>query len=99
MALAERETVVESVAETVTDIWHNPDLLAEGQVARSAVVGAAIGIVMFVLAVGGLALAVGLDLAPAIGLGVFTAFWGGLGFGGMIGAVRAVNRLEADRQP
>ena len=78
-------------------VWHNPDLVLEGRVARSAVIGAAIGIVSFVIVIGGLGLWVGLDLPGAAALGVFTAFWGGLGFGGMVGAVRAINQAEARR--
>lgn len=34
------------------------------------------------------------DWAAAIGLGFFVAFWGGLGFGSMVGGVVHADRLE-----
>lgn len=34
------------------------------------------------------------EWAPAIGLGFFVAFWGGLGFGSMVGGVVHADRLE-----
>jgi hypothetical protein len=91
------EAAPEGLAEATALIWHNPDLLTESRIARSAVVGALVGIVMFTLAITGLALWVGLEPPAAIGLGLFTALWGGLGFGGMLGAVIAINRIEEGR--
>jgi hypothetical protein len=94
-AIAEEKP--EGLVEATALIWHNPDLLKESRVARSAVVGALVGIVMFTVAISGLGLWVGLEPPAAIGLGLFTALWGGLGFGGMLGAVIAINRIEEGR--
>jgi hypothetical protein len=38
--------------------------------------------------------AAGVSLAAAIGIGLFTAFWGGPGFGGMMGAILHHTRHE-----
>jgi hypothetical protein len=48
---------------------------------------------VFVL-LGGLTLAAGMGAAAALGVGAFTAFWGGPGFGGMMGAVLHYSRTE-----
>jgi hypothetical protein len=66
----------------------------ESPVARGVVVGAAVGIVCFVIGISALAIAVGVPVWSSIGLGAFTALWGGLGFGAMIGGVHALNRME-----
>jgi hypothetical protein len=58
---------------------------------RGSIVGA---VAMFVL-LGGMALAVGMGNGAALGVGAFTAFWGGPGFGGMMGAVLHYSRTEA----
>ncbi len=53
---------------------------------RGAVIGGTIGFVM--MAVGAFVLGVANDLgiASSIGVGLFCGFWGGLGFGAMLGA-------------
>ena len=66
-----------------------------GTSARAVVVGAAVGSIGLFLMFGGMVLAAGMGLSAAIGVGLFTAFWGGLGFGGMVGMVHAHNREEA----
>ncbi|MFN8017308.1 MAG: hypothetical protein U0P45_04200 [Acidimicrobiales bacterium] len=38
--------------------------------------------------------ALGADWAPAVGLGLFVGFWGGLGFGAMVGGVVYAAKLE-----
>ena len=85
---------VETGTGVAATIRNHPEVLRDGRVVRSAVVGAALGIVAFVVGVGALGLWVGLDLGAALALGAFTGFWGGLGFGGMIGGVVGVNRTE-----
>lgn len=62
---------------------------------RGAISGTAIG--FFV--VGGITVAIALNAGTsaiaAIGLGLFAAFWGGPGFGGMLGATLAATRNDA----
>ncbi len=63
---------------------------------RSVVVGAIIGVVLsFVGTTVGMLLA---DIEPgsAVGLGLFIAFWGGLGFGTMVGGVVWVSNNEEE---
>lgn len=61
---------------------------------RAVVTGALVGVVVaFVVTTVAMA-AVGAELAAAIGLGIFVAFWGGLGFGTMVGGVVWVSRHE-----
>lgn len=63
------------------------DLHPDRGLGRAFVLGSVIGFVVVFASFGGLALGAGLDPAPAAGLGLFTAVWGGPGFGGMMGAV------------
>lgn len=49
--------------------------------------GAAIGVVVSLAAVTAALLASGTEVGSALGLGLFVAFWGGLGFGCMVGGV------------
>jgi hypothetical protein len=58
--------------------------------------GVAIGVVVSFLGVGGGLLASGSSMSTAIGLGAFVAFWGGLGFGAMLGGVAYAIRVEAE---
>ena len=92
----ESESAAKGLVEAASTVWNNPDVLLEKRVARTAVVGAVLGIVAFVVGIGALGLWVGLDAPAALGLGAFTGFWGGLGFGGMIGGVIGVNRAESE---
>ncbi len=62
---------------------------------RALTIGVTIGAIASFLAVGGGILLAGQGVAAAIGLGLFTAFWGGLGFGAMIAGVVWATRLEA----
>lgn len=76
---------------TPDTLWDEPPGLGR-MVATTSVIAA---IVFF------LATAIGMRLngqswATAVGLGLFVAFWGGLGFGGMSGGVRHALRLEAE---
>ena len=62
--------------------WVNPPGMG-----RALVTGVAIGVAVSFVGVGGAFLAGGQGWAASIGMGAFVAFWGGLGFGGMIGGV------------
>lgn len=54
---------------------------------RAVLIGTIVGALVVGLFTGGVALAFGADLAGAAGVAVFTALWGGPGFGGMMGFV------------
>jgi hypothetical protein len=56
--------------------------------------GSIVGFVAVFVLLAGTTLAAGMGLAAALGVGVFTAFWGGPGFGGMMGAVLHYSRTE-----
>ena len=49
--------------------------------------GTIVGTVVVFLICGGITVVAGFGWGPAIGVGAFAAFWGGPGFGGMLGAV------------
>ena len=66
----------------------------ESGLARAFAVGSIVGFIATFAVFGGLTLAVGLGVGPTIGVGLFTAFWGGPGFGGMMGAVLHYSRNE-----
>jgi hypothetical protein len=53
---------------------------------RAAVVGGSIGFTVVTLAVWLLAATNGVEAIPALGLALFVAIWGGLGFGAMLAA-------------
>ena len=79
----------------MTEIVHTIErITAESAALRGALIGTVIGF----FAVGGFtigaALNAGTSLIAALGLGAFAAFWGGPGFGGMLGATLAVTRNE-----
>jgi hypothetical protein len=63
-------------------------------IVRAFVVGALVGCVATFTFFVAMSLLIGLGLGPAIGIGAFTAFWGGPGFGGMMGAVLRYSRNE-----
>jgi hypothetical protein len=71
--------------ETMTDPQFRGPLL----------VGIVIAFVVFTIAITLMGLAAGADFVGSLGLGVFGAFWGGIGFGAMGGAVYAVMRAAA----
>lgn len=62
--------------------------------ARSVAIGSLIGVVLsffsVLLAMG----AAGYGWGPGAGLAAFTAFWGGLGFGSMVGGVVYLSSIE-----
>jgi hypothetical protein len=61
-------------------------LTADEKLGRAFIKGSVVGSVLVFLFCGGVSLLAGLGWAGAIGIGLFTAFWGGPGFGGMMGA-------------
>jgi len=63
-------------------------------VARSALIGVAIGFLAMATLATTVACIAGLDLVEALGVGSFTALWGGPGFGAMFGAIAAITRNE-----
>jgi hypothetical protein len=88
-ALRDRPLAV--VAPRATD----PDMPPGGHVARAAVRGAAIGVVSMTIIGTAISLVAGFGLVPSLAVGLFCAFWGGLGFGGMLGALSGL-RHEQD---
>jgi len=66
---------------------------------RSAAIGSIVGIVVFLFGTAAVMLAVGLTWQAALGLGLFLAFWGGLGFGAMCGGVLYLLKHEATSAP
>jgi hypothetical protein len=63
---------------------------AEQSAGFGAAVGGSGGFVLMTVAVTVLAYTGGANLREALGMGLFCAFWGGLGFGCMMGATIAV---------
>lgn len=61
---------------------------------RAVVVGTLIGFVVVGLLCGGAALAFGASPAGAAAVAAFTGFWGGPGFGGMMGFVLHQSREQ-----
>lgn len=62
--------------------WADPPGLG-----RALTISVAINVAVSFFGVGGAFLAGGQGWGASIGMGAFVAFWGGLGFGGMIGGV------------
>ena len=79
-----------TVAATVATITAPPS--EEAGLGRAIVVGASLGLVLGTGGVTAAALAIGEELASALGLGLFVGFWGGSGFGFMLGAALHVLR-------
>lgn len=74
-----------TITEALTDIlptWADPPGLG-----RSMVIGSIIGVVLSFIGVTVGILTMGIEWQSALGLGLFVAFWGGLGFGSMVGGV------------
>lgn len=68
---------------------------SDAALVRAFLKGSIIGSVLVFVLLGGLALALGMGIGPALGVGAFTAFWGGPGFGGMMGAVMRYSRAQS----
>ena len=80
--------------ETEASPWSDPP-----GIGRSMVIGCAIGVTLSMVVVVSGMLALGVETPSAIGLGLFVAFWGGLGFGTMFGGVAYATRIEAGLHP
>lgn len=61
---------------------------------RAVAIGSLLGIVLAMLAVTGALLAGGSSTSEAVGIGAMAAFWGGLGFGSMVGGVIFLSRFD-----
>lgn len=84
-------TISEVVTEVTGGDWDEPVGLL-----RSIVVGALVGVVIAMVGVTLGMLAADVEWQSAVGLGLFVAFWGGLGFGTMVGGVVWVSNHEHD---
>jgi len=81
-------------ARNMTDVMVDEGLFGVEGLGRSFLIGAIVGgLITFVVTAGITLMATG-DVGPAVGVGAFAAFWGGPGFGGMLGAVSAASRAE-----
>lgn len=78
----------------VTPTTQTADPSAPLRVGRAAVIGAAVGFVVFSTLITIGSYAAGNSLGGSLGLGVFAGFWGGLGFGFMIGGTMYVSLTE-----
>lgn len=85
--------MVEIVEEEVSDV--EAVARSESFISRGAAIGAAIGVVFFVIVGGLLGLSLGQGPGTAFAISGFAAIWGGLGFGAMFGGVSAYNRDQA----
>jgi hypothetical protein len=67
---------------------------------RAAAIGSAIGLVAVFVAIGGALYLSQHDVSLALGLGGMSAFWGGLGFGSMLGGtIHLVRHMEEPSGP
>ena len=80
------------MAHVVQGIERTP---AESAARRGAVIGTVIGFVVVGAVTVAIALNAGTSVVAALGVGAFAAFWGGPGFGGMLGATLGVTRNKA----
>ena len=70
-------------------------LTPEQRIGHAAVRGTLIGYLAVTTIVTVIGLTAHLAFVPALGIALFCAFWGGPGFGGMLGATLAVTREQA----
>lgn len=92
----EQEHNGSAAAPTRDTRWDDPPGMGQTMI-RGAVIGVVISFIGVTIGI----LALGADSGSAIGIGLFAAFWGGLGFGSMVGGVvyafGAENDAEAAR--
>jgi hypothetical protein len=86
MAGSDKEADMSAVA-TVTKS-------GEAAALKGFFIGSIVGTALVLVVYGGLVMLAGMDFMSATAVGLFTAFWGGPGFGGMLGAVLAHVRYE-----
>lgn len=67
---------------------HDPEV----GLGRAYAIGSAVGFVAVFLVCGAICLIAGVEPGAALGAAAFTGFWGGPGFGGMMGAVLHLER-------
>jgi hypothetical protein len=75
----------------VTDVHELSD---SPGVLRAVAIGAALGVVLALVGVGGGLLLAGQSMSAALAIGGMAAIWGGLGFGSMFGGVRHLTRPD-----
>lgn len=66
----------------------------ERAAARGMVTGTIIGLVLVTGMFTGMMLFAGAEFVSAVGVGLFAGFWGGPGFGGMMGAILGATRAK-----
>ena len=66
----------------------------ERAAARGMVTGTIIGLVLVTGMFTGMMLFAGAEFVSAVGVGLFAGFWGGPGFGGMMGAILGAIRAK-----
>ncbi len=79
------------MTDVVETIEH---ITTESAAMRGAIVGTFIGFVAVGVATVAIALNAGTSMIAAVGLGAFAGFWGGPGFGGMLGATLGATRND-----
>jgi hypothetical protein len=67
---------------------------ADQRLGRAVVIGCALGVVGMTALVFGMGMIAGFGAGASLGLGLFCAFWGGLGFGSMFASVLVAVREE-----
>ena len=63
---------------------------------RYIVIGSLVGMTLAFVAVAAAMVVAGQGWGPGVGLGAFVAFWGGIGFGSMVGGVIYLSFHEED---
>ena len=63
-------------------------------IGRTITVAALVGVLLATVAVVGAMVVFGYGWGAALGVGLMTGFWGGLGFGSMVGGVIHMSRHE-----
>ena len=92
-AYADREFLAEAIilrdARNMIDQPKQDSMFGVAGIGHAFLVGSVIGFLLTFLVTGGITLYATGQWGPSVGVGAFAAFWGGPGFGGMLGAVSA----------
>lgn len=94
MAMATNSSSTDRPAATTTVDGAQHTLSLGHGVGRAALIGVALGFVVLATLATAVASIAGLEPLEALGVGSFTALWGGPGFGAMFGAITAITRNE-----